>query len=618
MGIKRFSPVALTIARSSGATTPVIISGSEGPSIMACDANSFVYWAYETFTQGSDVNTDSDLLTTQLDTGSIMRKIVDLFLQCLNNLVKAVKPEVLVIALDGVPPAAKIIDQRSRRIDAPPNDVYGPDGELRFTTSWICPNSPLMSLLDQSLVTCPSKGKIATIYSGPGTNGEGEHKLFPILQALYRHGLKSIPKNGHNPDWRPKTTYIIGNDNDLYPFSALFLASFEESVPKVFLYRDRDTRLEVSKTTASDGDSTSSGGILRITDATQLQLFDIQQFLNAIGNPDGPYGCCGTTVMQRLLHFVHLASLLGNDFVPQIDLGGDTDNTAMLKLICEASRNGQPHIPEIELPIHTEESEIPYAEIVSKRDELMRTLQRIHESIGQNPLNLCHGWTSDRPGINLRKLGRMNAVKEHNCNAIAIAASCDYVRLMDSIISYYVSSTCVVPTSIDARFTRTMPHEYYAYGTAPPAYNYLTVAAQILHLIQKDGAPEYRKVHAALENFSMSNIKHASPATATAFIEMGLHSAWIFPARTAKYVTEGTYPSAHLLAEGMSGVFPLKSDEDTNPNILPGVIFEYGCKAYADRSGGYARGNVRAGNVWDVTRQSVPESNGLRVKDSLA
>ena len=39
----------------------------------------------------------------------------------------------------------------------------------------------------------------------------------------------------------------------------------------------------------------------------------------------------------------------------------------------------------------------------------------------------------------------------------------------------------------------------------------------------------------------------------------------------------------------MSGVFPLKSDEDTNPNILPGVIFEYGCKAYADRSGGYAR-----------------------------
>ena len=154
--------------------------------------------------KGSDVNTDSDLLTTQLDTGSIMRKIVDLFLQCLNNLVKAVKPEVqsLHSTESLLRPKSSISDLDE---SMPRRMMYmGPMGSFGFTTSWICPNSPLMSLLDQSLVTCPSKGKIATIYSGPGTNGEGEHKLFPSFRALYRHGLKSIPKNGHNPDWRPE------------------------------------------------------------------------------------------------------------------------------------------------------------------------------------------------------------------------------------------------------------------------------------------------------------------------------------------------------------------------------------------------------------------------------
>jgi hypothetical protein len=627
MGIKRFQKLAREIARTSGAKEPTIIPGSAGPSVCAVDANCMVYWAYASFLKSKDVIEDGGRKVTHLDTPAVSRRIVELFLTCLRNLVGTLEPEVLIIALDGVPPTAKVIDQRRRRVDASENDLYSPDGALRYTTTWIAPNSPLMELLDGAMRMNPVQGSVATLYSGPGLNGEGEHKLYPMLQALCRHGLAAIPGDPGRNTWRAKTIYVIGNDNDLYLLSTIFLATFEKDPPRVLLYNDFGTRRQIATAHAASADGAVDDGILDLSDPAQLQVFEIQQLLGGITG-DGAFSGCGTGRMQKIMHFIHVASLLGNDFLPAVTLGDDenTDPILLLKLICKAGQESAPWIPapEVPLPVETEDEELPYvAEIVSDRAGLMRYFQRLQDLLSQNARKLLPSYDMDADQIALHALSAANGVSPEKSNHIAFAAACEYVRIMDNVLSYYLASTAVVPNIATARFVLTMPHEYYAYGFPLPSAAYLTAAAQYLAAIQNkdDGGKSYKeKTHAAVLTFSLSGVSHSERPTPVGFIEMGFHSALLFPGRTREFASS-VYPSASILAtqDHFRALFPMRSDPRTNTNILPYTIFDMIRQRYGQMTPAFQRAKLLTSLVFLLDGAApAPRRTGHYVDDSLA
>jgi hypothetical protein len=186
MGIKKFYSVADAMVRSLklSRSADSIVSAVAGVDVCAIDANSMLYWAYGSLLSSPAVSkTADDKYQTNLKYADILTKIQDLFMLCLRNVVEKLEPKVLVIALDGVPPAAKIMDQRARRIEGLPTDLYGQNNQLVFTTSWICPNSELLMLVDRAISASDISGSMGTIYSGPGVCGESpRHRTARLLR----------------------------------------------------------------------------------------------------------------------------------------------------------------------------------------------------------------------------------------------------------------------------------------------------------------------------------------------------------------------------------------------------------------------------------------------------
>jgi 5'-3' exonuclease len=116
-----------------------------------------------------------------------VQSVIEAFEYIVNNVCKAKK---IIIALDGLVPYAKIVQQRYRRMRVKETN------EL-FDRNQISPGTPFMKELEQSLRL---KFPNATL-STTALPGEGEHKLFI--------SLKELPKN------QRKTVCIYGLDADL-------------------------------------------------------------------------------------------------------------------------------------------------------------------------------------------------------------------------------------------------------------------------------------------------------------------------------------------------------------------------------------------------------------------
>lgn len=631
MGIQKFFSVAEAMVRSLrlGAGAGALVAGAPGCGVLALDANAALYWAYGSLLGGAEVRTDAaGRHTTTLKFGEVLQHVEKHFLAFLTNLVEVMRPEVLLIALDGVPPTAKIMDQRARRIDAPPTDLHDPEGRLVFTTAWLCPNSELLGRVDAALSRHPARGRLATIYSGPGVPGEGEHKLYPILQALARHGLGALPAEpappagaptpGGRAHWRPRNVYILGNDNDLYLLSALFLASFERDAPAVYLYNDRATREEISKAAGTPrAPAEAASGVVLPSQPSQLQLFDVQLLVNAICG-DGRFGCPGESRLARVAHFVYIAALLGNDFVPRINLGADVSPPELMAALCESLRAARrPLLPPLELPREVAVPALPYYRVVPPADALTQGLLLVQETVAASRSVTPAPPAPTLPAENLAALAHANGVRPEHANRLALAAACEYLRMMGNVLSYYLSSTCSVPRSVLATPPLTMPAEYYGYMLAPPALNYLTAAAQVLAAHQRDGAKEYPRARAALAEFTLSGVLPSEEPRPAPFPELGFHSAMVFPARTLP--APNIPPSATALAAaGYPGLFPLSTgDRSTNPSLLPGTVLRQMEADYAANAAQFPRIKLTPAVLATLTESDESAERKHYVPDSL-
>jgi 5'-3' exoribonuclease 1 len=146
----------------------------------------------------------------------VMEKVLDL--------VKKIDPiDVLILAVDGVPPSSKIKQQRDRRFKKSLEPHEG------FDTNAITPGTEFMFKLDKKLKRELSKYKNVlppnVIFSGHDVRGEGEHKIMDI----YRDESFWKNKVAHN---NGATHILIGLDADL------IMLSLMTPLKRLYLYRE--------------------------------------------------------------------------------------------------------------------------------------------------------------------------------------------------------------------------------------------------------------------------------------------------------------------------------------------------------------------------------------------
>lgn len=127
------------------------------------------------------------LIHRYLKEESPIQSVVDAFEHIVNE---TCRPKHLLIAMDGVVPYAKIVQQRYRRMRTPEKT-----SDL-FDRNQISPGTPYMKELEKALV---AKFPYA-VMSGTSEPGEGEHKLFQMIRKLHASERNDVSIYGLDAD----------------------------------------------------------------------------------------------------------------------------------------------------------------------------------------------------------------------------------------------------------------------------------------------------------------------------------------------------------------------------------------------------------------------------------
>lgn len=227
-----------------------------------------------------------------LNKDTINRKIieVEIFEEIKNELLKIVQkinPKLLFIATDGVAPAAKMIQQRSRRYKS----VFdNKDKRKIFDSNSISPGTPFMKKLSSYLslfIDQELKHKCKVIYSDHSQVGEGEHKIIKFIKYLQQHNYKNV-------------THIVNSlDADL------IMLTLQLQEEKIFLLREKQ---KYEKNSEADSDEMDIRYLLldinKVKEFTWKQLNKDYDFKEIISK------------QQFIKDFIYLCFFIGNDFLP--------------------------------------------------------------------------------------------------------------------------------------------------------------------------------------------------------------------------------------------------------------------------------------------------------------
>lgn len=183
--------------------------------------------------------------------------------------IQIVQPKCVFIAFDGVPPMAKMKQQKERRYKSwyVQSLVKGPP---EWNTVQITPGTPFMNRLDKELVKFFKWYENSFVYFKLSTSresGEGEHKLFDFI--------RKFPDNHLN-----QTTLIYGLDSDLIVLSLQHL---------------------------------KFGNILLLREAPAFMVQE--EGLHVLNVDMLSKGIC-TVIGDKIEDYIFMTLLLGNDFMP--------------------------------------------------------------------------------------------------------------------------------------------------------------------------------------------------------------------------------------------------------------------------------------------------------------
>ena len=281
------------------------------------DANSIIYDAFHKLAKEYSETHNPDLLNQQ----SFFQTLSENVIQILEQHIQFIQPEqTLFIAFDGIPPPAKIVQQRSRRFKTkhlekltaeflsqitsnPVSNQPQPQQPQQpptfpWQTNMITPGTPFMIFLSNQLENYfqthlkNNKTKTNTkiqILSTSEHPGEGEHKIFQYLRE--------------NPPKPNENIAIYGLDSDLIMLSLL-------SVPNIYIFREAPVFLSNKIDLILIKNQHQNHNTQSQTHSASNQesyFLDINQFKTAIQE---------TT--HKVYDYVFMCFLLGNDFLPHI------------------------------------------------------------------------------------------------------------------------------------------------------------------------------------------------------------------------------------------------------------------------------------------------------------
>lgn len=197
------------------------------------DANSIIYDAFHTISAQHRANPIDQIQETTVFFPLITQRVIEL----LEKHIHYIQPtETLFIAFDGLPPPAKIVQQKSRRFKTRhleqmakhllPQTANSSTQNTTFPwqTSMITPGTPFMTFLSNHLIehfnqrrTKQPQNPPVQIISTSTEPGEGEHKIFRYIR--------------NHPPKPSNQIALYGLDSDLIMLSLL-------SVPNIYIFRE--------------------------------------------------------------------------------------------------------------------------------------------------------------------------------------------------------------------------------------------------------------------------------------------------------------------------------------------------------------------------------------------
>ena len=210
----------------------------------------------------------------------------------------------VTLAIDGVPPAAKLWTQRIRRFDPKRGNDSGRKRRgidtLGFTIGTLLMRQVGMALHFCAVQALQAKQFAKTVFyvSGPEVYGEGEHKLHVRVLSLLRE--------------KPAETHlIIGNDADLIVQACAAAAVVEQS------QAPRPVRSRLLDPHAGPSSSCDQISLLLTYRGSNQLLLPVAQLASAV-LADLPAPASTTASAPRtLLDLALLSLLMGSDYLPR-------------------------------------------------------------------------------------------------------------------------------------------------------------------------------------------------------------------------------------------------------------------------------------------------------------
>ena len=223
---------------------------------------------------------------------SLENKMMNATLEYIDKLVDYVNPKKgIYLAIDGVAPAAKIKQQRTRRFKSVHDRVLFDNIKKKhnkpITNFWnnsaITPGTEFMEKLHYKILAWADKKKIKIIYSSCKTPSEGEHKLLQFI----RENLKEDKKFSY---------VMYGLDADL-----IFLC-LSTNTPNMYLLRE-----------AREFDNKKSSQELNFVSIDIMRSLIKDTMEDFVDKP------IEESINDNLINdFIFVCYLLGNDFLPHL------------------------------------------------------------------------------------------------------------------------------------------------------------------------------------------------------------------------------------------------------------------------------------------------------------
>ena len=242
------------------------------------DSNSLIY---------ESINFEKFENTTQFE-----KMLINSVIDKINTIISHVKPsDFTYICFDGIPPFAKLNQQKNRRYKNHVQDILFNNNKL-WDTAAITPGTNFMNKLDNELKKYYNKSNFKLSLSNE--RGEGEHKIFKYI------------RNNKNND---KNILIYGMDADLIMLSLNHL----KYCNNINLFRETPDFINNINNNYNVNEKYYMNISLLSKEIYKIMLNnDIQQFIT--NNNINDY----IHLYNKISDYIFMCFMLGNDFIPHL------------------------------------------------------------------------------------------------------------------------------------------------------------------------------------------------------------------------------------------------------------------------------------------------------------